>query len=913
MFAGLIARVRSLWGGVGKGDSLTAEMDEEFRLHRELRMEDLIRSGLSPQAAARQARLEFGSPERYQDEGRASRGLRRIDALRVSWLDFKLGFRMLVKYPGITIVGGLAMAFAIWMGAATFEVVTQILEPDIPLPGGDRIVAVRNWDVAANRPELKALHDFTEWRADLRTVEDLGAYRNVQRNLITQDGGSGPVNVAEITGTGFRVARTPAYLGRPLLESDERPDAPNVLVLGHDVWRTRFEADSAVIGQTVRLGRTEHTVVGVMPEDFAFPVTHNLWVPLRLDPLDYARRDGPSIQVFGRLANGASMAEARAEIATLGTRASAEYSETHQHLRPQVIPYSKSVIDVKGVAWWAVVSANLPLVMLLVLICGNVALLMFARAATRESEIVVRSALGASRSRIVMQLFAEALVLGAIAALIGLVAASHGVRWVIDVVEAEMMNGQELPFWYQPRLSLATVAYALLLTLAAAVIAGVMPALKVTRSMGTRLKESSAGAGGLRFSGVWTVVIVMQIALTVAFPVVALMVRRDSVQVETADVGIRAEEYLTVRVEMDPTPPAEMPQDTSRAAFQARFNRTHEELKRVLEADPAIVGVTFADRLPGMYHPYRLIDVDEGGAAPLNPQWPGYRVSSIFTDHAYFDVIGAPILAGRGFNSADLDNEGRVAIVNESFVRLVLGGRNPIGRRLRYAHYEEWDTDRLEPGPWYDIVGVVPDMGTLVGASTDGDPKVAGIYHPAEPGAVRPARLAIHVRGDPLSVVPRVRAAALQVDPGLRLYDVAPLDDVNAGTLEFLAFWFRIATMVSVMALTLSLAGIYAVMAFTVSRRTREIGIRIALGGDRRRVLLSVFRRPLMQVVIGVVVGATFSALLAFGLSGGQVTARGIALLLGYAAAMMAICTLACIVPTQRAMAVEPTVALKAE
>ena len=914
MIAGLIARVRSLWAGARRPEDVEAEMKEEFRLHQEMRTDDLIRSGLAPAEARRQARLEFGSPDRYQDEGKESRGLHRLQALRMSWLDVKLGFRMLAKYPGITIVGGLAMAFAIWMGAATFEIVTQLLNPHVPLPGGDRIVALRNWDIATNRPDQKALHDFMDWREQLRTVEDLGAFRDVQRNLVTPDGVGGPVEVAEISAAGFRVARTPALLGRPIVEADEHAESPAVVVLGYDVWRLRFDSDTAIIGSSVRLGRVVHTVVGVMPEGFAFPVAHNLWVPLRLDAHGFARREGPSLGIFGRLAPGVSLEEARAELTTVGVRASAEFPETHAQLRPQVMPYTRSVVNITGMALVAVVSANLPLVMLLVIICSNVALLMFARAATRESEIIVRSALGASRSRIVMQLFAEALVLGAIAAVIGLAAAGYGVRWVMNVVGAEMLDGRALPFWFQPRLSTPTVLYAAMLTLLAAAIAGVMPALKVTRNMGRRLKETSAGAGGLRFGGVWTVVIIAQVALTIAFPVVALLVRRDSVQVEQADVGIPAHEYLTVRVEMDrEAPPGESP-DTTLAGFRARFARTHEELERVLEADPAVVGVTYADRLPGMYHPYRLVEVDEGGAAPLNPQWPAYRVSQIHVDPEYFGVIEAPILNGRGFHSGDIGDSVRVAVVNESFVRLVLGGRNPLGRRLRYVHFEEWSRDsQRETGPWFEIVGVVPDMGTLVGSSTAGDPKVAGIYHPSAPGAVRPARLAVHVRGNPLDAAPLLRAAAMQVDPGLRLYELTVLDDVNAGELEFLAFWFRIAVMVSIVALTLSLAGIYAVMAFTVARRTREIGIRIALGAERWRIVVAIFRRPLMHVAIGIVIGTAFIMLLSYGYQGGELSPKLVAMIVGYSVVMMGVCTLACVVPTRRALAVEPTEALKSE
>jgi len=938
MLSGLIARARSLLRGVRRHSDLDAEMNEEFRLHLELRAADLVRAGLPPNDAARRARLEFGSTEHYKDRGRQSRGLRRFDELRVSWLDFKLGLRMLARYPGLTLVGGLAMAFAIWVGAATFELVTQVLRPSLPLPDGDRIVAIRNWDAAANRPEAQASYDFVAWRGALESVRELGAYRTLDRNLITGAGRGEPVEVAEISASAFRLTRVPPLRGRSLVEADERAGAPPVVVIGYDVWQRRFGGDPDVVGRTVRLGSTPSTVVGVMPEGFAFPVAQSLWVPLRLGALDYERRQGPAIQIFGRLAPDATLREAQAELTTLGARAAADFPDTHEHLRPQVMPYAKSVVDVSGWRSVGIMSVNIPLVMLLILVCGNVALLMFARAATRESEIVVRTALGAGRGRIIMQLFAEALVLGSVAAVVGLAAAGFGIRWVMGVIEAEFRQGARLPFWFQDSLSPATVFYAALLTVLGAVIAGVVPALKVTRGVGARLKQATAGGGGLKFGGIWTAVIIAQVAVTVAFPAVAFFTRRNAVQIEAVDVGFPAQEYLSARLEMDREPssgasesvPRAQRGDTSQAAFRARFRATYQELARRLAADPAVSRVAFADLLPRMYHPHRLIEVDEGGAAPLNPRWPdGYRVSSAFIGPDYFGAVAALILLGRGFRASDHEGdrgapgtagarEGPV-IVNQSFVRLVLGGRNPIGRRIRYVYFEERGEPRAPgepPGPWYEIVGVVRDLGMAVGAdmgqAAGSDPKVAGIYHPVAPGGVYPAHMAVHLRGDPMSFAPRLRAIATAVDPTLRLYKVMPLDRVNDSELQFLSFWFRLLLLVSSIALILSLAGIYAVMSFTVSRRTREIGVRIALGASPRRVIAAVFRRPLTQVGLGVVAGGGLVAVLVRGAMG-VLSVREVGLVAAYAGVMMGVCMLACIVPTRRALRVEPTEALRAD
>ncbi|MGZ8414187.1 MAG: ABC transporter permease, partial [Gemmatirosa sp.] len=367
-----------------------SRMDEEFRFHLDMEADRLVReAGLAPQEALRQARLAFGYAERYKEELRDGRGPVWPGGLS---LDLTLGVRMLAKYPGLTLVGGLAFAFAIWVAAGAFEFAGQVLFPRLPLPDADRVVALERWDAAAGRAQPQALHDLATWRAELKSVAELGAYRLAQRNLITADGESLPTEVAEISASAFRVARARPLLGRALSEADERPDAPAVAVIGHDVWRARFGADSGVVGRAVRLGRTPTTVVGVMPEGFAFPVAQSLWVPFRLSALDYPRGEGPAITIFGRLAPGATLEEAQAELTTWGRRAAADFPSTHQHLRPRVMPYAQSVALVSGSELFLTRSSYGFFIMLVVLICGNVALLMFARAATREGELVIRNA-----------------------------------------------------------------------------------------------------------------------------------------------------------------------------------------------------------------------------------------------------------------------------------------------------------------------------------------------------------------------------------------------------------------------------------------------------------------------------------------------------------------------------------------
>ncbi len=374
--------------------------------------------------------------------------MRWLEGFRGRWfeglsLDLKLGGRMLVKYPGLTIVGGLAMAFAICVGAVVFEVLTPFIHPTLTLPAGDRIVQIRNWDVAANRAEPRALYDFIAWRNGLRSVSEIGAWRDVTRNLIVAGGAAGdarPIDVAEMTASGFRISDGAPLMGRVLVADDERPGAPPVAVLGYDVWRTRFGSDANVVGRTVQLGNEFATVVGVMREGFAFPVSHDLWTPLRIDGLDQAPRSGPAITIFGLLAPGATLESAQAELTTLARREATERPATHEHLKPRVTPYAELFFgepstDELGILF----SIYFFAIMLLVLVCSNVALLLFARAATRETELAVRTALGASRSRIVGQLFSEALVLGGVAAVVGLVAAHFALRaWGVEFLEVNL-------------------------------------------------------------------------------------------------------------------------------------------------------------------------------------------------------------------------------------------------------------------------------------------------------------------------------------------------------------------------------------------------------------------------------------------------------------------------------------------
>jgi predicted permease len=869
-------------------------MDREFHLHIEMEAEHLMRAkGLAADEARRQAMVAFGGVEKHKEALRDGRGLAWIGGVA---LDVKLAARLLARYPWLTVVGCIALAFGIAAGVAGFEMRKQLVNPSLPLAEGSQIVGLRNWDPLRNRVALTTAADFVTWRDSLTRVRDISAARVFRQNLITIDGGAETVAVAAMTASAFHVTRVSPLLGRTFAKADEDPGAPAVVVIGYELWTRRFAADRRVIGQIIRLGRDQATVVGVMPKDFVFPAAHALWIPLRDAAVDTARRGGHDVFVFGRLARDASEAEAQVELDLVGDRTARDLRETRAQLRPQVVPFSWLTFDPGGIQI-PLALGNTFLVVLLLIVSANVALLMFARAATRETEIAVRTALGAGRARIVLQLFVEALVLACLAVVVGLGAARVVIRSLLATLEAD--TGRPLPFWMGNTLSTTTVIYAAALTIVSAVIIGVIPALKVTGpGLQARLRQSTARGGGVRFGGVWSAVIAIQVAVTLMFPAAAFFFHRIVVSGQTQDVGFAAHEYLSAVLELDRELAPGVSLDASEEGFRSRLRATYEEMERRVSAEPAVVGLTFADQLPGTPHAEWRIEIE--GEAPGTAQ-PRLATSSASVAPNFFDVLGAPMIAGRSFTAADLASPHGVVIVNQSFAKDVLGGQNPIGRRIRRAPVD----DTHVSGPWLEVVGVVPNLG-MVGR----DGRSAGLYHPVSADTVSPLRLAIRLREEPASFAGRVQTIASGVDPTLQLSEFMPLDAVGAsGSIES-QYLSRSVAVLSAIALLLSLTSIYAVMAYTVSTRTREIGLRVTLGADRRRIIAVILRRPVTQVGVGIVIGGILVALTFVGLLETMPTGTEVALIAAYCMLMMAVCLLACVVPTRRALRIEPARAL---
>lgn len=830
----------------------------------------------------------------------------------MAWLDVKLGARMLVKYPLLSLVGGLGIAVAIAIGAS-FAAARDTLYATLPFEGGERIVALENWDTAINNQETQILHDFVQWRDGLESVESVGAFDRSRRNLIAADGAAEPVVVAKMSAAGFEVTRVPPLLGRTLVDEDEREGAPEVVVIGHDVWQERFGGDPRILGRTLQIGTTRHTVVGVMPEGFAFPVNDRFWVPLRADPSDWGRRQGPGIEVFGRLAPGATLESAQAELDAMGRRAAAAFPATHERLVPRVSSYTHVWLD--DMEGWEFPLMQFLVVLLLLEICVNVGILVYARTATRRGEIAVRSALGASRRRIVGQLFVEALVLSGAAAAVGLGIAAVAADRTNAAVDS-MAPAGAVPFWLEFGLTSGTVVHTLGLTVLAAVVVGVVPALKATgRRAQSGLQRLAVGASGWRFGRTWTGLIVAQVAFAVAVLPVAASTGWTFLRHGTAGPGFAAEEFLTTWLMMERQTPPATEAGAYEREFLSRYAAAHAELARRLEAEPAVSDVIVSRALPGG-EPLIRVEV-EGVPTPTGPDGAvragstGHRVGIGRVDVDFFDAFDVPVLSGRGFDAGDLGPAARAVIVNRTFVEEILGDGDVLGRRVRHVgRGGDAAPGDIDMGRWYEIVGVVSDFPS---SPAPGSGR-AKLYHAEAPGQLYPLRLTLRVRGGrPAAFAGQLREIAAALDPTLQLPEILPLDDVLGQDQMGMRLTALAIAIVTLSVLLLSAAGIYALMSFTVARRRREIGIRTALGGQRRRILASIFSRALGQLSIGIVAGLAVTGLLDR-VTGGELTGgAGAALLAGVAAFMMAVGLLATLGPARRGLRVQPTEALRAE
>jgi predicted permease len=893
------------WPRIWKRDP-QSEVDDELAYHLEQRVRDYVAQGMDEDAAREAVRERMGDMDRVRNECTVMlRGERRTHErrtlLNVSWLDVKLGLRMLVKYPGLSLVSVFGIALAIAIGAGGFGLFHAIFDATPTLDEGERLVSLQNADIRnPGNPDRHSLHDFLLWREEVRSVRDLSAFRAEYRNLDIPGGSSGEVWLARMTASGFRVARVAPALGRVLLDDDERVGAPPVIVIAFEEWQRRFEGDPHIIGRTVRIDTVLHTVVGVMPAGFRFPVNHQYWVPLQLDATAHAMGRGPEIQVFGRLADGISAKRAQGELTTIGRRRALAHPQTHEHLRPLIQPYTHPIIGLnRGDEGWIVRPIQLGLSLLLLVVSVNVAVLIYARTAARTGEIAVRTALGASRARVVTQLFAEALVLSAAGALVGIAMAAIGLDLMRELLTAE----QPLPFWVNIGLSPATIFYAAALTVMAASIIGVFPALKVTsRSIRGSLQQLAARGSGLQLGRKWTTMIVVQVAVAVAVLPYALFGSDRLLQSGTARPDYPIDEFLLASLAIEREAVAATPDSAAREAAQAaRFAAARAEVVRRLVAEPEVAAVTFASSFFGHEAYNRDYEIEGSGTRV------GAWVNRVAVD--LFSVLDVPVLAGRGFVPEDARRGSNAIIVDQAFVEEMLPGSTGLGRRVRERVPRPYPSRESDPGPWLEIVGVVPAF-TPPPAFEQAAPK---LYHPLALADATEPVLGVRIkRGSaPGKFLGRVREIARSVDPALQFRQLQTASEAER-LLRKGFFWLALAVVgVTASVLLLSAAGMYAMMSFAVANRRREIGIRAALGASPRRVLVSIFRRALAQLGAGAVLGLLLAEAIPR-LDGGSFFAgAGARMLPVIGGILLGVGLLAAFGPARRGLAIQPTEALR--
>ena len=791
----------------------------------------------------------------------------------LSWGEVRLGLRLMVKQPVLSATIILALATGICLATMGFTLREALVNGELPFVNGERFARFNVYDRDGGRIDLdlRRYHLFLE---KATAFEHIGAVGSRPFTITHQSGVVESVPGAFITPRSIAQLPASPIAGRTLIPADGDSGAESVVLIRDSLWQRRYGGDAALLGRQIDVGGRLRTVVGVMPDSFEFPSSGEVWLPL--DDLNLGGSgDAPTsnLRVFGVMRAGATFESASVELNQLSqqvSRATGLEDDVRVHARPYAADSQQAEIAMSMLVF--------VLVLLLLVVASNVATLVFARTWARAPELAVRTALGAARSRVVGQLFFESLVLGGIAAAAGLAAAQIALRYLEQAIVA-------IPFWTTFEPGVRTMSFVVLLTLLVAAVSGLWPALRVTRH---DLRNTLYAGRGFAFGGfgkAGAALLVVEIALSVALLNGAVTMAR-SFQAMLEDV------------------PA-LPNGQVLTAHMGRIE-SPEMRNRVVAAATAMPGVVAAgagELLPKLYPPPRPTTIEAIGSEPSEAP---RLAPSVAVGIGYLEAIGARPLAGRLFVAADyLDGAAPIVVVNEPFVRKFLGGRNPIGRRIRI----DAARDRPAEQAWREIVGVVPDLGLSVG-----DPALAGgTYTPAR--NERLTYLALRAAGDPKTLAAPLRAAVANVDPDLQVEEIVPLEDSGREDRAFLIGISTALTAMGGMALLLSIVGIYALLSFMVTRRTREIGIRVALGARNWQVLASITAGALAYLAIGGVLGSALGvvfvrmrSMILIGIpEPGFWMPATIFLTLAIAG------SIACWLPARRALSIRPSEALTAD
>ena len=791
----------------------------------------------------------------------------------ISLGELRLGLRLILKQPVLSGTIILALATGICLATMGFTFREVLVNSTLPFENGERYARLNVYDREGGRIDLDLAryHLIVDKAA---AFEHVGAVGGRPFTIEHRSGEVESVRGAFITPRSMGLLPASPIAGRTLIPADGEPGAEPVVLLRDSLWQRRYGGDRALIGSQLEIGGRMRTVIGVMPDTFEFPSSGEIWIPI--DDLTLggtAAEPTPGLRVFGVLRAGATFEAATLELNELSRQmslAEGKRQEIRIHARPYATDSNQAEVAMSALVF--------VLVLLLLVVASNVATLVFARTWARAPELAVRTALGAARSRVVGQLFMESLVLGSIAAAIGLAAAQFALDYMTLWIE-------EMPFWATLTPTPRTMAFVVALTILISAVSGLLPALRVTRH---DLRNTLQAGRGFAFGGfgkVGAALLVVEIALSVALLNGAVTMAR-SFEAMLDDVpALPKGQVLTAQLGRIDSP---------------------EDRNKVVEAAAAMPGVIAAGAgqlLPKLYPPPRPTAVEAIGGEPAEAP---RLAPTVAVGKGYLEAIGARPVTGRLFAAADfLEGAAPVAVVNEPFVQKFLGGRNPIGRRIRIEGTRDAEAEQ----PWREIIGVVPDLGLSVG-----DPALAGgSYTPVHDQMLY--YLAIRTAADPSTLVAPLRAAVANVNPDLQLEEVVTLEEAGRAERAFMIGVASSLTAMGGMALLLSIVGIYALLSFMVTRRTREIGIRVALGARSWQVLSSITGGALMYLAIG---GALGSAL-------GVVFVRMRAMILigipepGFWMPATIFMTLAlagavaCWLPARRALGIRPSEALNAD
>jgi predicted permease len=788
-------------------------------------------------------------------------------------IDIRSAIRLFRLSPGLAVAATGAMTLGIGFTTTMFGIVHGSMR-GLPVPEGDAIFAIAESTSTSGDAAPSSAASFNGWSARLTTAEALGAFRAGALNLSGDRLAPARIDAAEVTPNAFGILRVPPVIGRTMADADAAPGAPRIVLIGEALWRSRFAADRAIVGGPIRLDGEPHTVVGVMPEGFGFPINAAIWRPLHVDPA--ARPDAPAdITVFGRLRPGGRLEDVNRELATIPPVSGADGS-TRRSARGVPFAELETPAEIQRALQFLIAVVSLALLVA----CANVANLLLARAAARTRDTAIRTALGASRARLVRQHMLEVLVMAGVASVAGLGLTSIALR-AFGAASAGVLEA----FWVDFRIDAGVALFAAGLGSAAALAAGLVPALRASRGgVSVLLKNQAGSVTGLRIGRLGRSLVAVQVCLACGLLIVTATFLRASASLRAVDNPFPAHEILTAQVGL---PPSLLGDPAARSAIVRR-------IAEGLAAEPDLGSHALVSVLPGRGTGRWSFTLPDSADAATT------RTSSLMlVTPGLFDLAGATALRGRLLTWADAESAPPVAVVNQSFAARFMPGSDPVGQRIRLGSRD------------LQVVGVVADLLMQDVDEADG----AGFYLPMLQGRAFTVRVMARGRDGSSDTLGALRRAVAAASPDLPVMDAATLHDAiyaDKQVLDALAWLFLCFGLGAVL---LAVIGTHAVASFVVTARTREFGVRVALGADQRDLARLVIRGGAIELVTGLALGLVLafavSEILASALE--RLPAAGPAEFGALSAVVGAGSALALWRPLRRTARLDPAAALRAE